>query len=352
MKNLKIFSLLIAAAVVSLFLGNAFAQAMNAPNAALFISGGLFLTSFIPRGSYSFAVETPDLSTLSTSFGVWGGRILRKHVNQLRLGMGFTMYKSVKTPVFMTKLSAVGAPRPYSAADSTGTAAAKFTDRILTVRQSKWDFDIDPELYRQKYMATDGRVPFYQYILDQVGTEYMAAINNSVIGTGVYNASGTTAAAIANGIITILKAEVTATNLTAVVVGAITASNAVTKVETFAEAAPIWWREKGFVIKCSYATLDAYKKHYRATYGFSFDKNTEGKYKLDGMNAELEPVTWITTDGLLGVVFDALAFGTDGDQIQVASSMRRNIIEVRLMMPVGLEVEDLDCVMVSDNLVA
>ena len=345
--------MLAAALFVSLFLGHAVAQAVGSPGIAMPIASALFIASFIPKGNISFGVNTPDVSTLSTAFGVWGGRILRKHVNTLEIGMGVTMYKGVKTPQFMTKLSAVGNPVPYSAGDSTGTAAAKFTDRTLTVRQSKWDFDIDPEIYRQKYLNTDASVPFYQYILDQVGTEYMAAINDNVLFKGIYNASGTTASAIANGWVTILAAEVTATNLTAKVIGAITGSNAVTKVETFASAQPTWWRKQGFVIKCSYATFDAYKTNYRSINAFGFQPRVDNKYYLDGFsNVVLEPVSWITNDGLLGVVFNALAFGTDGDQIQVSASMRRNIIEVRLMMPVGLEIEDLDCVSVSDNLVA
>ncbi|MDB4919837.1 hypothetical protein [Mucilaginibacter sp.] len=356
MKISKGLFLLAGALFVSLFIGHSVANAFGHSAYALPVAGALFVSSFIPRAQIgAFLVNTPDLSLLSTAFGQFGGKILRKHVNELDLGTGVTQYKGVKVPVFMTKLSAQGGPVPYNAADATGTAAAKFTDRTLTVHQSKWDFDIDPEIYRQKYLAIadPAKVPFYQFILDQVGIEYMAAINDNVLGTGVYNAAGTTAAAIANGWITLLKAEVTATNLTAKVVGAINGTNSVTKVEGFASAQPTWWRKKGFVIKCSYGTFDAYKTHYRTLNAFGFQPRANGVYYLDGFkDVILEPVSWITTDGLLGVVFDALAFGTDGDRIEVAASMRRNIIELRLMLPVGLEMEDLDCVSVSDNLVA
>jgi hypothetical protein len=297
-------------------------------------------------------MDTPDLTALTTSFVKFGGKILRKHVNELDLGDGVTQYKGVKVPVAMTKLSAQGGPRPYRSQDDKDTAAAKFTDRTLTVHQSKWDFDVDPELFRNKYLNLETDAPFYQYILDQVGIEYMAAINDYTLCKGIYNPAGSSALDIADGWVTILKKEVAAGNLTAIAIGAITATNAVTKVEQFAEAQPTWWKKKGFTIKCSYAVLEAYKKHYRSLNGYSFDTNQLGQYTLDGMRVTLQPVSWLTGDGLLGVIYDAMAFGTDGDRIQVAASMRRNIIEVRLMMPVGLEFEDLECISVSDNLVA
>jgi len=351
MKTSKMLFLLAAAVFVSLFLGYSVAQAAGVPSVAPMIAGALFLASFIPKGSYSFAVEAPDLSALTTAFVKFGGTILRKHVNKFNLGKGVTPYRSVKVPVAMTKLSATQGPRPYTAADNTGTGAA-FTNRVLTVHQSKLDFDVDPEKYRNTFLNDNSGAPFYQIILDQVATEYMSAIQMNTVGKGVYNAAGTTAADIADGYITILKNLVTATTMTAIVIGSIDATNAVTKVETFAEAQPSWWKEQGFVIKCSYAVLEAYKKHYRTLNGFGFKPDEMGQYRLDGMNVILEPNSWMTGSGLLGVVFDAMAFGTDGDQIQVAASMRRNIIEVRLMMPIGFEFEDLDCISVSDALVA
>jgi hypothetical protein len=356
MKSIKTILLIVTAAMFSIVLAGFFANAVGAPGMALPIAGALFAASFIPKGEYSLLdTVTPDLSKLSTSFVQWGGKILRKHVNGLNLKSGVTPYKNVKVPQAMTKLSALGGPRPYRDQDDTDGNGAEFTDRTLNVYQSKWDFDVDPEKYRGKYLATDTKAPFYEYILDQVGIEYMSAINNKTIGKGARNAAGTGAADIADGWITILAREAAKAQpeIVAKAIGAINGTNAVTKVETFASAQPEWWREQGFVIKCSYATFDAYKTHYRASFGYTFQPREDGKHYLDGFsNVYLEPVSWITNDGLLGVVYDALAFGTDGERIQVAASVRRNIIEVRLMMPVGLEFEDLECISISDNLIA
>lgn len=356
MKPIKALLLLATAALFSLVFGRFFAEGLSVPEMALPFATGIFLMAFVPKGEYSFLdTVTPDLSKLTTAFVKWGGKILRKHVTGLNLKSGVTPYKNVKEPQAMTKLSALGGPRPYREQDDVEGNGAEFSDRTLNVYQSKWDFNVDPEKYRGKYLASDSKAPFYEYILDQVGTEYMSAIGNVTVGKGKRNANGTAAIDIADGWITILATECAkpTPELVAKAIGAITPANAVTKVETFAEAQPDWWKEKGFVIKCGWTAFESYKKHYRATYGYGFKKDETGRYKLDGMdNVYLEPVTWIKNDGLLGVIYDALAFGTDGERIQVAASMRRNIIEVRLMMPVGCEFEDLECISVSDNLIA
>jgi hypothetical protein len=108
-------------------------------------------------------------------------------------------------------------------------------------------------------------------------------------------------------------------------------------------------REKGFTIYCSYTKFDNFRKDYRTRYGFNFDKNVEGLYKLDNLNVEIRPVAWMGTSGrLIATVKENLAFGTDIERVQVAASMRRNIIEVRLMMPVGTQIQDLDAIFVND----
>lgn len=356
MKTSRAFYLLAATAAISLMCGGFFANLTGNMAGARMVTFAIFITAFIPRGDYSLLeTVTPDLSKLTTDFVRWGGRILRKHVSGMNLKSGITPYKNVKEPQAMTKLSAQGGPRPYRDQDDVEGNGAKFEDRVLNVYQSKWDFNVDPEKYRGKYLASDSKAPFYEYILDQVGIEYMSAIGNITVGKGKRNATGAAAIDIADGWITIAANECAKDNpeLVAKAIGAIDSTNAVAKIEAFATAQPDWWREKGFTIKCAWKTLDAYKNNYRDKHGFTFKPNQSGSYTLDGMdNVILEPVTYIKNDGLLGVVYDALAFGTDGDRIQVAASMRRNIIEVRLMMPVGCEFEDLECISVSDNLIA
>jgi hypothetical protein len=355
MKTIQKLSAVMLSITLCFLLGSFVANAADMPQYSIHLSTGLTVLAFVnqmPKGVLAMAAA-PDLSALTAAFVKFGGDILRKNVNELDLGPGIMLLRNVKEPIAMPKLSAVGNVRPYSAADAT-TDGAKMTDRTLTVYQSKWDFDVDPENFRNTYLGDPSKtMPFYEYIIDQVGVELMGQINDNVLGSGVRSAAGTTAASLADGWITVAKAAVTALVLTPVAIGAITAADAVTKVETFAKAQASWMKKKGFTIRCSYQTFHDYTAHYRTLNGFGFQPRQNGSYFLDGFaNVVLLPATWITTDGLLASVDNALAFGTDGDRITVAASMRRNISEVRLMFPVGCQISDLDSISVSDILVA
>jgi len=341
--------------VVCFLVGGLTANAFGSTAFGAGVGAALFLGSFIPRADgVGILNVTPDLSALSTSFVKFGGTIFRNQVNDWNLGDGVTPYKNVKEPISMPKLSALGGPQPYSAADSVTGNGAKYTDRILTVYQSKWDFDVDPEVYRNTYLADQSDAPFYQVILDQVGKEYLSQILLNTVGNGTYSGAGTTPAAIATGWITNLKAQVTATTLTPISIGVTTSSNAVTQVETFLSGLPTWWRTREVVIKCSYAFFDLYKIHYRTINPFGFVRRENGKYYIDGWeNAQLEPCAWIpaSNNGVLAVTNKALVWGTDGDRISVAATPYRNIIKTRLLFPIGFEFADMGCVAVSDKFV-
>lgn len=294
--------------------------------------------------------ETPDLSALSSSFLKFGGKVFAKNVNDFDAKMkGILVMKKVGQPVALPKISAQGNPRPYSATDHTTGNGVAFTDRILTVYQSKWDFDVDPEKYRNTYLNDGSDNPFYKHVLDQISKEYLASINDNTAYLGSYNAAGTTAAAIATGWGTIIAAEITATNLTPVTTAAHTTSNAVANAEAVVEAAPVWMKKKGMIVFCSFGFFEKYKKNYRASYGYSFNANAQGSFMLDNINAELVPVSWMgTSSRLIATVENNLVMGTDLDTVAFPSSVRRNILEVRALMPIGFQIADLDAIVVND----
>ena len=295
-------------------------------------------------------MPTPDLSTLTTSFVERGPSIFMKNLLAWNLrGKGIQVRTNVNAPQAMTKLSAVGNPRPYSAADAL-TTGPKFTDRVLTAYQSKWDFDFDAEEFRNTYLANAPEAPFYEASLNHVSEAFLDEITRNTLYLGVRNPAGTTAAAIADGWGTKIAALITATTITPIATGAITDANAVSKFEQMVEGLPTWHREKGGVIYCSYAKFDNYRKNYRTSYNFQFQPDVEGRYKMDNVNFEIRPVSWMgTSSRLIATVDNNLVFGTDEERVQVAASMRRNIIEVRLMMPVGVEIQDLDAIAVNDQ---
>lgn len=292
----------------------------------------------------------PDLSTLTASFVERGPSIFTNNLLGWNLrGQGVQVRTNVNAPQAMTKLSASGNPRPYTAADST-TQGAAFTDRVLTAFQAKWDFDFDAEDFRNTYLANDPNAPFYEAALNHVSESFLDQVNRNTLYLGVRNASGTTAAAICDGWGTTLAALITATTIAPVVTGAITDTNGVAQFELMITNAPIWLRERGGIIYCSYAKFDNFRKDYRTRFGFQFDKNAEGRYKLDNLNFEIRPVAWMgTSSRLILTTENNLVFGTDIERVQVAASMRRNIIEVRLMFPVGTQVQDLAAMVVNDQ---
>jgi hypothetical protein len=300
-------------------------------------------------------MANPDVSAIASSFVEFGGEIFSKQVVNWKLReLGVQVRTNVKAPQPLVKLSGVGGPRPYATGDNASGNGVKYTDRVLTAYQSKWDHDFDPEEFRNTYlaaMALDG-MSFAEAANQQIAKEYLASIINNVLLTGVRNGSGTTAAAIADGWGTIIAAEITATNITPVATGALSTSNAVTKVEEMVSAFPTWMREYDTPIIgfCSYATMDKYVAHYRTLNGFKLDVSDKGDYKLDGKNAILRPAAFMKTSGrIIFTPKDNLVFGTDIEQIQVAASVRRNVIESRPMMPVGCQIQDLDALVVNDQ---
>jgi hypothetical protein len=290
----------------------------------------------------------PDLSTLADAFVEFGGKLFMNQVNDWKVDPVIDIYRNVKKPQVLPKLSAVGGPRPYRAQDDL-TDGAKFTDRTLMVYQSKWDYDVDPEVFRNTYLASKETVPFYQFIINQVAKEYLSQVYLQTLYDGVYDAAGDAPVDIADGFGTIIAAEVTATNLTEIETGALSNADAVTKVEAFVTELPSWFKEKGGTILCSYAVFEYYRTHYRTLNGFGFQP-LNGSYKIDGYaNIELRPTALMGNSGrLIATVNGNLIIGTDGDSIQIAATARRNIIEVRQMMPIGCQIADLAAVFIND----
>lgn len=321
------------------------------------ITGGAFLAgqemlkhANVVMPNSGLFVTGVDLDALTTDFVNFGGKLFMQNVNSWEIDPFISVYKGVKKPEVLPKISAVGGPRPYRSQDDLDNGV-KFTDRTLTVHQSKWDYDVDPETFRNKYLASKEDVPYYQFILNQVAKTYLAAINDNTLLDGEYDAAGTAAVDLADGWGTLIREAVGDGDLVEVATGAIAANNAVTKVEQLADAMPNWMKDKDVAIFCSYTVFQYYRIHYRATFGFQFNPRQNGEYFLDGYkNVRLVPKSWMGTSlGIMATVADNLIIGTDGDAITVDATKRRNIIEVRQMMPIGLQIADLEALVVNDQ---
>lgn len=295
---------------------------------------------------------TIDLQITTNSFVEQGGPIFGKQVLNWNIkGKGIQVRTNVKKPQALAKLSAKGAPQPYAGADNTNGNGPLLTDRVLTVFGSKWDYDLDTEELKNTYLADmEDDASFTELANAQVAKQYLDYLQRSTLYFGVRNSAGTAPADICDGFGTIIANEILAAHLTPIVTGAITSANAVEQVELVAGQLPAWMRDFGFIIHCSYNVFDKYKARYRSLNAYGFKPNEAGQYTIDGMNGVLMPQAMMgNSQRLIATVANNLVVGTDNESIEVHASLRRNIIEVRQMMPLGVQIQDLESLYVNDQ---
>lgn len=294
-------------------------------------------------------MAAPSLTALETAF-VGGASVFQQKVLSWKLReQGVQVRTNVNAPQALTKLSAVGEPRPYRSQDDFGTGA-DFSDRTLTAFQSKWDTDFDPENFRNTYLATLPDMPFENAAVAHVAAKYLDVLLKKTVYGGIRNAAGTGAVDLANGFGKIIADEITAGAITPVATGAITASNAVDKVETVAENVPLFIKEEGGLIYCSYSVFEKYAKNYRTINGYKLDPAVTGDYALDNKKMFLRPVAWMgDSQRLIATVADNLVFGTDVERVSIYPTRHLNILQLRFMMPIGMQIQDLEVLTVNDQ---
>jgi hypothetical protein len=305
-------------------------------------------------------MANPNVAALSAGLSEKGPAIFKNLVTEMDLvNDGVLVLTNVDKPTPLAKLSSTGAPRPYRTQEDSSGNTSKFSNRTLTAHQSKWDFEaFDPEQFRGTFLASK-KDTMYELVAEKLAEDYLGMIDDQVLYLGVRDANGTDAVDIATGWGSIIAAEILAANLTNVVVtGAITTSNAVTKVEAVIAAAPSRMKKKRSktqikaVVYVSYDVFDKYKAHYRTTNPFGFNRKDGDKdYFLDGYpNIAIRPVSWMGVSQRIIFTWETnLVFGTDGTNIGMHPTMKYNTIELRLTFPVGCEIQDLEALWVNDQ---
>lgn len=293
-------------------------------------------------------MATYDLSALTTAF-VGGAEAFGKEVLDWDIReLGIQVRTNVNTPQAMAKFEVDGDPQPYRKQDDFN--GAEVTDRVLTAYQAKLDLELDPEDFRNTYLAELPEMPFEQFTVNQAAKQFMDAIYTNTLWTGVRDANGTDAADICDGWGTLIAAAITATDLTPIATNAITASNAVTEIEKVTNGVTAKMKQKGFNVYVSYTVFQHYRTHYRATYGFNFNPNQEGYYMIDGTKAKLIPVAFMGTSGRVVATYPGnLVFGTDLGRISMHPTPHLNLLQTRLLMPAGCQIRDLDVLFVNDQ---
>lgn len=298
-------------------------------------------------------MAAPDLSAITSGFFELGGPVMGKKVTEWNIkALGYEVRTNVKTPQVLPKMSATGDVRPYSEGDNFGTGV-KITDRLLTVKQTKMDYTFNPEEARNKYLASvidPNSLAFVPFAVEQVSKQYLDQLMGTALYGGTYNGAGNTAVATMDGLGKIIADEITATTLTPQVTGVITNTNAVSKVDLVAKAVPFWMRQKGFIVKVSYSVFDKYAEDYRSKYGFQYTPSVTGGYRIDNVNATMIASPEMgASQRIICTVQDNLVFGTDIDEIGYYPTPHLDILKIRNKMPVGLQIADLEAIVVNDQ---
>jgi hypothetical protein len=305
-------------------------------------------------------MSAPNISALSAYAGQYEKQLFSTLVNGMDVANDITVYPGVKNTIKLTKLTAGGGARPYSATHQPNTSALAYTGRDLEVKIGKLDLLVEPLKYNQTWMSEMMRpgtnpddLPFAQYVWEQVFKELAAEINNSTAYLGSYNGAGTNAAAIATGLGTLIAAEITATNLTPIATGAVSSTNAVAKFEEMMKAMPVAYRSNGFNIYCSYTNFDRYQEDYRERYKKYVEMN-DGQYFMDATARKVRiiPCSWMgTSSRLIATPKENLLMGTDllSDMNQINMVPDVWTIKTGIGFKVGFQIRDLAAIRVNDQ---
>lgn len=218
----------------------------------------------------------------------------------------FTVIPDVLDEVPLTQMLMDRILQPGGKKTFDPKAALSFKNRMGKVRNAKVDLQFTPEdietmrrswlgiMYKSKNTLTPDNFPFSQYILDRVVKQFALDLKYAKI-KGVYNAAGTAAIDVMDGLLTLVDADVTALNIPAANVftgAAITSSNAVAQFEGVGHKpyGSQFYSKVPMIMLAAPENILNYELNFRSTFGslpynLGFDKKT-----IYGTNIELVAV--------------------------------------------------------------
>jgi hypothetical protein len=237
-----------------------------------------------------------DVSEIITQLGAYSRKVAPEIWRKIFTGLELEQYmKKVSgvTDVYKTMSSSNSEIlQPFQSGFQEKGAVA-FTAYENKVRQIKIDYLLQnmDDIYATylAFMADESKSrtewPLVKYIWENHLIPSIKEELNLLSAKGVYAAPtpGTAGSSISStdGILTIVAREITATNLSAIVTGAVTTSNAVDKFELFNDSMDAKYREMKGIIFCSKTLETYYKRDYRNVFGLTNDKDAKDNTKLD-----------------------------------------------------------------------
>lgn len=303
-------------------------------------------------------MSTPNLSALAAYGGAYEKKLFATLMQELDIAKDITVMPGIKNKLNLTKLKVGNGVRPYREDFDSSDDDLMYSGTALEVEMIKRDIKINPLKYRDTWQAevmakgvNPTEIPFAQFVWDQVMKSFWAEINNNAYAA-VYNANGTTAVAIANGFRKLIADAITDVKTTPVVTGVLTNVNAVAKVEQMVKAMPIPYRKAGFKVYVNYDNWDLYCEDYRERYKKYLEADTNGSYFVDrtARKVEIIPATWLgSSNRIICTPKENLLLGTDLMSATMTNFIRHEIVEARVLFPIGFQVRDWDAIKVNDQ---
>lgn len=240
-----------------------------------------------------------DFTNLAAGLGAYSRANSETIMSELMLGMDIedriTVLDDVTDEFPLIKMitgdliKPGGDPTTFSA-----TADALTPDpRILKVRPWKIDLTFYPQLLERQYNAflrgqkiTPEELPFAEFFFNEMAKKANENARTSVLFKGVYNASGTTPIAVADGYLKIITDEITATNITPVATGAVSLATVLDDVDDVIAGLHEAAQTAGGDVLVSPTLFKWYVHKYRTEYGANANYTGMAKdmVEIDGTN--------------------------------------------------------------------
>lgn len=275
------------------------------------VIGALAVTalSFLPQAKGALNAQSVSVADLATALGDYFRGDTNKIYKEMLLGMDigdrFDIMDGVKDEMPLPNLSISDIVKPADPNNfNPPTGAIAFGARKLKVRGAKVDLKLVPqELYKTwlgKMYAKGSNpldMPLQDFIKDYVREKVQENLRMQVLYKGVYNAVGTTPGAVANGLLKLVTDEITATNISPIATGALTAANIIDKVEAVYEGIGDAYKNKPLVMHAAPTLVTWYGKKYRELYGAN---NNYGGVNNNSMKLDFGNVSLVAEPGMTG----------------------------------------------------
>jgi hypothetical protein len=264
----------------------------------------------------------------------------------------------------LVRLRSASVLKPYSSGGgfSAATDALSLSARILNVRRCQFDVEIVPlDLYNSWLGLIEGapnsnpfNVPLEQFLMDSIMAQVVDDLETAV-WTGTYNASGSTPAATMSGILTLLAAAITATEVPAANVttgAALTTSNAVDQFKLVRDKIAPEYRQKEMLALCSVQAKDKFLADYQATLGAIPYNTSYDQIYLEGTRAKIVAVPGMgTSDRIIITPKENLVYGfdVDGPQSNIITQEFNRTIKVMGDFRAGVDFRDGQVIWCNDQ---